>query len=75
MHEDVGMSAERDTEENDEKESEILDVCTVETCLHAKVKSEIILVVKGRWLTFLCDTGACRTLIHPLDMKKVKKKV
>lgn len=54
---------------------EILDICNVEMYLQSEIKPEITLVVKGKEAIFLCDTGGCRTPIHPQDMPGgVKKK-
>lgn len=54
----------------DDGESKMLNLCDIEMYLQNEIRAEITLLVKGRKATFFCDTGACRTRIHPQDMPK-----
>lgn len=60
--------------ETDLEEQDILDICNVEMYLQNEIKPEITLTVQGKQISFLCDTGACKTLIHPQDLPEGIKK-
>ena len=57
--------------EEKESEEEALNLSEVELMLQNE-RPEVTLSIRGIKITFLCDSGACRTVMHPNEIPHVK---
>lgn len=53
-----------------DSETEVFELATVDLALAQEEKPFLTLTVMGKIITFLCDTGACRTAICSEDAPK-----